>query len=202
MTVKDSDSLDGCGRVLYASLVNSNDLSYHEKKHVRQAFYWHQGKHTELPNLVECMTVLRVVGENFLIRLDDGLGYRYLRFDPIRNRVVLIDPVEKARVPLEETQIGEFFSECVVSFVQPNEMVKKSFSVITIVENPEHGKKIIPGEYTETLTLYEETGGEVVYEPEKTLELPESMSPEEVDEWLTNQDVTNVNELFSVQPDR
>lgn len=191
MTVGNGDSFDGCGRLLYTSLVNSNELSYHEKKHVRQAFEWHQGKHTNEPSLVECMTVLRVVGENFLIRLDDGSEYQYLRFDSIRNRVVLIDPREKAQVPLEETQIGEFFTECVVSFVEPDEMVEKLFSTITVVENPKQGEKIVLGEYTNPVTLYDEENGTVVYEPESTLELPEPMSPQDVDKWITNQDLTS-----------
>lgn len=198
MNVKQENLSDGCSRLLYASLVSSKGLSYHEKKHLRQAFNWHQGERGEPPSLVECMTVLRVVGERFLIRLDDGLTFKYLRFDSVRNRVVLIDPGEKARVPLEETKIGEFFHECIVSFVEPNEMIEKSFSKITVVENDEHGEKIVIGEYVNTLTQYTSGGDEVVYHPKQTIGLPESMTPSEIDRWLNNQGVTDVKQLLEM----
>lgn len=196
MNVKHENLSDGCARLLYASLVDSKNLSYHEKKHLRQAFNWHQGERSKPPSLVECMTVLRVVGERFLIRLDDGLSFKYLRFDAVRNRVVLIDPGEEARVPLEETEIGEFFNDCIVSFVEPDGMVEKSFSKITVVENNEYGERIVIGEYTNTLTQYEASGDEVVYHPKQTIDLPESMTSDEVDQWLNNQTVTDVKQLL------
>lgn len=197
MSIDTESPSDSCERLLYASLVNAPNRSYHERKHLRQALKWYQGNKIESPSLVECMTVLRVVGEGLLIRLDDGVEYKYLRFDGVRNRVVLINPAEGLQVPLEETNISELFDECLISFVRPDEMVEKKFRNVTVVSNNEYGDRIVLGEYTDVLIQYAPDGAEITYEPDKVIELPQLMTPEKVDQWLHSQDSNGVKNYLS-----
>lgn len=184
MSFDDSGTVDECERLLRTPLKNPSELTFREKNHLKKALNWYRGDLNEDLSLIEWMTVIRVVGEGIAMRMDTGGGYHYLQFDSKRNRVVLVDPHDNAKVPIEETDVYSVFETAVVSLIPATQISVKQYGVLTAVTHPEQGTKLVLGEYNDVFTQ-QITGEETIeYEAKESFSLPESMTPSEISEWL------------------
>ena len=196
-----NNAANPCERALVEAL-ERNSLPPHHKQRIQDVLEWYQGNATEPISLLDCLVVVRLTTDNFHIRLDSGVAYRYLTFDDSRGRVTVVDPTNMRSVPIEESHVTDFFESAHVSFVVSEQLEKKAFDVVTVITHPDEGARVIPGRYTDTVTLQNEDGDEVIYEAQTVFELPEQLSPDEIYEWLQSTDATDVKEIIKFNSER
>lgn len=191
MTDSLDDGDDEVVRIL-KDVLEQEDLPPTERETVVDALAWHNNEQTSVPmSLPRWPRLLRIVGDDIALRLDDGIRYYYLIFDETREKTAIIDPVEhdKKMRPIESTSggISSIFEDAGRDIVLASEIEEKVVESLTVAHNEEYGIRVLYGDFQNGVELIEDDG-EVYFTPIARHSLPEPMLPEDIKSYIKSHD--------------